>query len=240
MKRFLPLLFLLPACIQVRYENPEIPPYNVWLVLNNPLDTQYLFFDRVYSPEEEASYGMDGARAWVWNSADTFGFDFGIEIDTLTYYYAPFVPFTGDTYSLMLITPDSLDTLRATTVVPGDFAIVQPESGDTVEVGEGAPLIVWTSSDGAVIYKLKARNLAYGFTTFFSYYSADTVSDMLRYSTYFPVEGYYDIYVIGYNRDMYDYAMSSSNDVVNIDGAAGVFGAVVERKVRLYIRVSSR
>ncbi len=239
MKRFLPLLFLLPACIQVKYENPYIPPYNVWLILNNPVDTQYLFFDRVYSPEDEASYGMDGARAWVWNSRDTFQFTFGVQIDTLTYYYSPFVPSVGDTYHFMLITPDSADTLTATTVVPGDFTILQPEDGDTVEVGEDAPLMVWTSSDGVIIYKVKAYNLAYGFSTFFSYYSADTVSDMLRYGSYFPVEGYYDIYVIGYNRDMYDYAMSGEA-IINIEGAAGVFGAVVERKVRLYIRVPSR
>ncbi len=239
MKRFLPLLFLISACIQVKYENPEIPPYNVWLILNNPVDTQYLFFDRVYSPEEEASYGMEGARAWVWNSRDTFQFNFGIEIDTLTYYYSPFTPSVRDTYYLMLITPDSVDTLTATTVVPGDFSILQPQDGDTVEVGEDAPLIVWTSSDGAIIYKVRAHNLAYGFTAFFPYVSADTTSDLLRYNTYFPVEGYYDIYVIAYNRDMYDYVMSG-DAVINIEGAAGVFGAVVERKVRLYIRVPSR
>ncbi len=240
MKRFLPLLFLLSACIQVKYENPEIPPYNVWLILNNPVDTQYLYFDRIYSPEEgAASYGIPGARAWVWNAQDTFYFTFGIRRDTLRYYYSPFTPSVGDTYHLTLIAPDSLDTLTATTVVPGDFSIVQPEDGDTVEVGDDAPLIVWTSSDGAIIYKVKAYNLAYGFTAFFPYVSADTTSDFLRYGTYFPVSGFYDIYIIAYNRDMYDYAMSGDL-VINIDGAVGVFGAVVERKVRLFVRVPSR
>ena len=238
MKRFLPLLFILISCVEVKYENPQVPRYNIWLILNNPSDTQYLYFDRVYAPDEEASYGMDGADAIVWSGSDTFRFRFGTLVDSLYYYTAGFVPQVEDTYHLRLITPDSADTFHATTYVPGDFHIVNPSDGDTITVGEDSVILIWTSSRGAIMYKIRAVNLAYGFISFFPSASVDTFSTFLLYDTYFPLEGFYDVYVIAYNRDMYDYIMSPSDSNVNIPGAAGVFGGVVSRKVRLYIRVS--
>lgn len=240
MKRFLPLLFILISCVEVKYENPPVQEYNIWLVLNNPVDTQYLFFDRVYAPEEEASYGIPGAEAIVWKDGDTFEFSFGKLIDTLYYYTSAFIPETGDTYHLRLISPDGIDTFYATTYLPGDFSILEPEYGDTITVGSDSTLLVWSRSEGAIIYKVRAISSTYGFPSPVSSVSADTSSHIFMYDVYFPIEGFYDIYVIAYNRDMYDYIMSSSDSSVNIRGARGVFAGVVTRKIRLYIRVPSR
>ncbi len=233
MRRLLPLL-LLGACVDVRYENPEIPKFNIFAVMISGRDTQLIFFDRVYQPTQEHGYGLEGAWMYV-EARDTFHeFQFGYLRDTVWYYFSVFNVYPKDTLRLNLVYEG--DTFTATTILTGDFQIVFPKDEDTIVISSDAPYMVWTHSEGAYLYKVKAVPLDTTLDNLF-YFSMDTLSDVFTKASLFPVDGWYDVYVMAYNPEILTYYNSGLS---NIEGAYGVFGGVVERKIRIYVRIPSK
>ncbi len=227
------LLLILFSCVKLDTNLPSPQKYNVIAYLVNGNDTQLIFFDKTYKPTEQHGYGLEGANIVVYNNSNTYQFSYPKTIDTLNYYYSVFNPNPNDTYFLRITTPTG-ETLYSKTYIPSSFNIIQPIENETILVPSNK-LIIWTRSEGAYCYKINAYKNLRDSTIIFElpYLSVDTFSDMFLYPYFFPDSGVYTISIISANSDVYNYW----NKVIsNVEGAEGIFGGVVLRKVKVFIR----
>jgi len=227
------LFFLLVSCLKLDNSNPSVPNYNVIANLVSGNDTQYVFFDKTYKPYEEHHYGLEGAKIFVYNNNVNYQFNYPKLIDTINYYYNVFNPNPNDSFYLKIITPTS-ETLFSKTYIPGDFQIIQPANDETITIPSNK-LVIWTKSSNAYIYKINVYKKSRDSTRKFEipYLSNDTFSDILKYPYFFPDSGLWTIAIMAINEPLYQYL---SIGKCNIDNAVGVFGGVVLRKVRIYVK----
>jgi len=134
---------------------------------------------------------------------------------------------------LKIITPTS-ETLFSKTYIPGDFQIIQPANDETLSIPSNK-LVIWTKSSNAYIYKINVYKKLRDSTRRFEipYLSNDTFSDILKYPYFFPDSGLWTIAIMAINEPLYYYLSIGKG---NIDNAVGVFGGVVLRKVRIYVK----
>ncbi|MEO0152740.1 MAG: hypothetical protein ABIL24_03425 [candidate division WOR-3 bacterium] len=227
------IVFILFSCVKLDNSNPTIYNYNVIAYMVSGNDTQLIFFDRTYKPTEEHHYGMEGANIIVFNKDSTYQFLYPKSIDTINYYYSVFNPKPSDTLFLKVITPTS-ETLYSKTYIPSDFQIIQPIENETILIPSNK-LIIWTKSNGAVLYKLNAyktlRDTSKGFQI--PYLATDTFSDMFSYNYFFKDTGLYTISIMALNDAVSKYLNKGEG---NVENAQGVFGGVVMKKVHVFIR----
>ena len=233
MKKIFLLLLLLISCLKLDNSNPIVPNYNIIANLVSGNDTQYIFFDKTYKPYEEHRYGLEGAKIFVYNNNVNYEFNYPKLIDTINYYYSPFNPSPNDSFYLKVITPTN-ETLFSKTYIPGSFEIIQPTDNETIIIPSNK-LIIWTRSSNAYIYKINTyKNLRDSTRRFeIPYLSSDTFSDLFKYPYFFPDSGLWTITVMAINEPLYYYLNIGKG---NIDNAVGVFGGVVLRKVRVYVK----
>jgi hypothetical protein len=225
-------LLTLLGCVKVDNNYPSLPTYNIIANLVSGNDTQYIYFDRVYSPYEEHGWGLEGAKISVYDKSTSYNFNFGIRIDSFYYYYSLFNPKPNDTLYLKVISPDLTDTFYANTYIPSNFQIVYPQPLETIDVPSNK-LLIWTKSKGAWIYKINAyisprdtneRQIPY--------LSNDTVSDIFSRTYLFKKSGLYKISIMAINEPLYYYYNTLMG---NIEKAQGVFGGVFKNELDVYI-----
>ncbi len=227
------IVLILFGCVKLENNLPELQKYNVIGYLLSGNDTQLIFFDKTYKPSEQHGYGLEGANILVYNKGDTFQFNYPKTIDTLNYYYSPFNPNPNDTYFLRIITPTG-ETLYSKTYIPSSFNIIQPTENETISVPSNK-LIIWTRSNGAYLYKINAyinpRDTSKGLQI--PYLAVDTFSDIFLYRYFFRDSGLYTISIMALDSASYNYL---NRGIGNVEGAEGIFGGVVLKKVKVFIR----
>lgn len=233
MKKIIIFLFLV-SCIKLDNTVPSVSKYNVIANLIVGNDTQYIFFDKTYKPTEEHGKGLEGAKVFVRTKENTYTFSFPKLIDTLKYYYSVFNPKPNDTFFLKVITPDN-ETLYSKTISPSDFNIISPIENETVLVPSNR-FIIWTKSNGAIIYKLNIYKLPRDTSSSsqIPYLSNDTISDLFKYPYFFRESGLHTLNIMSINHDLYKYINTGKG---NILGAEGVFSVSVLKKRKVYIVV---
>ncbi|MEO0202893.1 MAG: DUF4249 family protein, partial [candidate division WOR-3 bacterium] len=206
-------IFILFSCVKLDTSTPNVDYYNVIAYIISGNDTQLIFFDRTYKPSEEHKYGLEGADIKVYNKDSLWQFYYPKTIDTINYYYSLFNPKPGDTISLKVITPTD-DTLYSKTYIPSDFQIIQPIENETITIPSNK-LIIWTKSNGAVLYKLNAYKTSKDTSKSFNipYLSADTFSDMLKYTYFFKDTGVYIISIMALNDAISKYLNKGEGNI---------------------------
>jgi len=227
------LLFL--SCKGTSTET-DVPDYVVWGVVKSTGSAveQYIYVDRVYSPEEKAEKGLYGAdiRIKFLNNKfilrekmvkDKEGNEYLIYADTFE--VPPEIKCT--------LRVDFFDSrsLLAITEVPGAFDIIYPKNNDTIYIPSN-DFLLWTRSKNAKFYVVYLKNPLDSFITLFS---PDTFLDLFRRKGLFDIEGEYTIYLFAENEDLYKWNLRRESNF-NRDDITGAFGAYVERELKVYIR----
>jgi len=232
MRKVLLLSFLFLSCLE--NEETESPSFFFWLVLVEGQSKQVAFLDKVYSPEEEAGKGVSMAKVFVFSEDTAIEFE-EEEKDSSIYYIAEDSSWLRPSheYSLLVVTP-SEDTILGKTSIPGDFQIVSPKEGDTINLPTSNTLI-WTSSEGAKLYVIYVVDMSSieEDTSYQLYFSSDTSADLFSVGDFFPHEGSYLIQVRAENEETYFWNL---DHISNLEGATGLFGGMVKREINLYIK----
>ena len=230
-RRVLPVLGIFLTFAGCREEGGEYPFHYFWLIMDQGKQEQTAFLDFVESREDPLGPGVRGAQIQVlgphgsvtfYETADS---NFVLYKDTTALSWLQ----PGARYDLLVVTPSG-DTLRSHTWVPGDFRILYPEDGDTLQV-PSTDSLVWTPSDSLiwyVIYIVPEANPENWSIAF----AGDTLAPIFGSTPYFPDSGWYRIDVRAENRDAY---LWNNEGISNINGGVGVFGATTSRAVRVYI-----
>jgi|GEM_PF-1137822 len=229
------IFLLLLSCKETSTET-NVPDYVVWGIVKSTGNTveQYIYVDRVYSPDERAGEGLHGVdvRVEFLNNEfilkekmanDKKGNEYLIYADTFE--VPPEVRCT-----LKVNFPDSR-SLLAITEVPGAFDIIYPQNNDTINVPSNK-FLLWTKSKNAKFYVIYLKNPLDSFITLFA---PDTFLDLFRREGLFDIEGEYTIYLFAENEDLYKWNLKRESNF-NRDDITGAFGAYVERELKVYIR----
>lgn len=236
MRGFRRLLFLALTALLVlagcRKEEGRYPFLYFWLILDQGKPEQTAFLDLVESRDDPLGPGIQGAQVQVIGPHGSTSFHEGADSNFVLYKDTTALRWLqpGTPYELLVVTPSG-DTLRSHTWVPGDFQILYPQDGDTLQV-PSTDSLVWTPSDSLIWYVIYIvpEDTTLNWSLVFS---GDTLAPIFHWTHYFPDSGWYTIDVRAENRDAY---LWNNEGVSNIEGGVGVFGATTSRAVRVYIR----
>ncbi|MFQ6618242.1 MAG: DUF4249 family protein [Fidelibacterota bacterium] len=149
-------------------------------------------------------------------------------------------------YQLSVSAP-GFNELKASTVVPGDFSILRPVNGDTVN-GIDKVEIKWSKSEKSEIYfhqifVVELKDIEdpeiYGIITSQSFVKDTSLTIFPFFGGYaFPVEGRYRIKIAACDRNYYDYFRTGKSedqkDLEHLSGGHGLLGSVVIDSVDIY------
>ncbi len=230
------LIFLFLLSCKKTSTEANIPDYVVWGVMKSTGEAveQYIYVDRVYSPDERAGEGLHGADVKIRFLNNEFILKEKMANDEEGNKYLIY----ADTFevpadikcTLKVNFPDS-KSLLAVTEVPGAFNIIYPQNNDTINVPSNE-LLLWTKSKNAKFYVIYLKNPLDSFITLFS---PDTFLDLFRREGLFNMEGEYTIYLFAENEDLYKWNLKRESNYKR-DDITGVFAAYVERELKIYIK----
>ncbi len=228
------LLIFLFSCNKTSTE-ANIPDYVVWGVMRSTGNAveQYIYVDKIYSPDERAGEGLYGADVKIRFLNNEFILKEKMANDKEGNKYLIY----ADTFevppeikcTLKVNFPDS-NSLLAVTEVPGAFDIIYPQNNDTINVPSDE-FLLWTKSKNAKFYVIYLKNPLDSFITLFA---PDTFLDLFRREGLFDMKGEYTIYLFAENEDLYKWNLKRESNF-NRNDITGAFGAYVEREVKVYI-----
>jgi len=137
-------IMLFSACPKTPGEDFQ-SELNVFGVIRSDRGAQFIIVDRTYAMDD--TMGWDLENAFVTMTGDTFCDTFHLWEYEREFrgFYHPLE--TGQTYNIM-VAADGLDTLWGETTMPGAYAFIFPQPGDTVDNSD--TIIIRKSPEGKV------------------------------------------------------------------------------------------
>jgi hypothetical protein len=217
----------------------------VFAVLNAGDSLQEIIVDQTYGIEDSVSQvGVIGASVWVFGNGDSVQFigeDYYPEVYAATVDSSWLKPNTDYTLRVILPPDVGVETVWATTRVPGRFHITGPDNQESFDWTQ-LPLLTWTPSPGCYLYHIwifpETDSLLIDSLPFYfriPQSTSDTVLDLATMQSYFAwLDTNYVIRVNASEENYYHYLREDT--ITNLSHGLGVFGGRAEDSVKIYLR----
>jgi hypothetical protein len=217
-------------------ESTYIPMLDVHGVIRNDCSNQTIVLSRSYNMNEKEYFDLENALVILAGGGlcDTMVNYSSNYFGSSNFFISP-----GTPYQIMIYA-DGYDTLYGKTATPGDFTIINPHPGDTVDLND---TIIFSASEEAREYQIAAINAWDHYDYWIIWPDAEPESlfkmPLALFSTVVS-EGEYTLKVYACDSNYFDYKYYYGDDYpqCGVEGGIGLFGSAWVKSVPVYLKVN--